>query len=400
MSSCRDWLQGYVRLKVIGNNTERFISLLKSKEIPVRDLEPMQDGYSFFICRKYVRSLDLIRKKTGTKLSVMEKHGLPYLLFRYRKRKFLILGMLLCIAIVYYGSIFVWDIHVNGTAYYTAEEIQRRIEEEYVALGTRKKEIDCDALEDHLREDFPDISWISCELVGTQLNVVVKETLDGTEVIAEDEKPQDLVAAKDGTIVEIITRNGTPVKKRGDTVQKGDVLISGTIYIYDDYDAVLETDHVTADGDVIAETEYTYSDSFELQYYEKNYSGREKTSVLLNIIQLEIPIRMPGKDYLHYDEIRETHTLKLGNAYILPVSLTILKQKEYEPVRKEYSKDEAKKRMEERLERFFNDLHEKGVEIMENHVTISFDDGVCRASGSVVTWERIGYGRVITPAEQ
>ena len=109
---------------------------------------------------------------------------------------------------------------------------------------------------------------------------------------------------------------------------------------------------------------------------------------------------MPGKDYLHYDEMRETHTMKLGNAYILPVSLTILKQKEYEPVRKEYSKDEAKKRMEERLERFFNDLREKDVEIMENHVTISFDDGVCRASGSVVTWERIGYGRVITPAEQ
>lgn len=399
MDSLRNWLHGYARLQVIGNNTERFISLLKSKGIVVWKLEPEKDGYSFYIRRSFVRELNLIRKKTGTKLHILEKHGLPYLLFRYRRRKFLILGILLCIFLVYYGSTFIWDIHVDGTTYYTEEEIRRRIEEQYIALGDRKSEIDCDELEEHLREDFPEISWISCELIGTQLNVVVKETLDGTETIVDEELPQDLVAAKDGTIVEIITRNGTPVKRRGDTVQKGEVLISGTIYIYDDYDEILETDYVTADGDVIAETSYLFSDSFDMQYYEKSYTDRSRTFLMLHILQLELPIALPGKEYRYYDVIQETHTMKLGNAYILPCAITVLKQKEYEPVRMEYSEEEARNKMQERLDRYLDDLREKDVEIMENHVTITMDQGVCKASGSIVTWERIGYGQPIRITE-
>lgn len=399
MNEVQNWLKGYARLQVTGVHTERFISLIKSKEIIIWDLKPEQDGYSFNIGRRNVRDLAQIRRKTGTKITVREKHGLPYLLFRYRKRKFLILGMVICICFVYYGSRFVWDIQVNGTTYYTEEEIRNRIEERYVTLGTSTSKIDCDELEEHLREDYPDISWISCELIGTQLNVVIKETLDGTETIASEELPQDLVAAKDGTIVEIITRNGTPVKRRGDLVQKGEVLISGTVYIYDDYDEVLETDYVTADGDVIAETEYNYNDSFDMQYYQKEYSGDSHKSWILHLYKMNIPIALPGAKSEHSDAIQETHMLRLGNTYILPIGITTVEAKEYVPVLCEYTEDEARERMQNRLEQYLDDLREKDVEIMENHVTITVDASACEASGSIVTWERIGYGQPIVVPE-
>ena len=399
MNEVQNWLKGYARLQVTGVHTERFISLIKSKEIIIWDLKPEQDGYSFNIGRRNVRDLAQIRRKTGTKITVREKHGLPYLLFRYRKRKFLILGMVICICFVYYGSRFVWDIQVNGTTYYTEEEIRNRIEERYVTLGTSTSKIDCDELEEHLREDYPDISWISCELIGTQLNVVIKETLDGTETIASEELPQDLVAAKDGTIVEIITRNGTPVKRRGDLVQKGEVLISGTVYIYDDYDEVLETDYVTADGDVIAETEYNYNDSFDMQYYQKEYSGDSHKSWILHLYKMNIPIALPGAKSEHSDAIQETHMLRLGNTYILPIGITTVEAKEYVPVLCEYTEEEARERMQNRLEQYLDDLREKDVEIMENHVTITIDASVCEASGSIVTWERIGYGQPIEVPE-
>lgn len=399
MEKIKKWLAGYTKLYVSGSRTERFLSLLNHKNISVWNVEPVKGGYTFLIMRKYVRELDALRRKTGTHIKVMEKYGLPFLLFRYRKRKFLVLGAVLCMILVYMGSLFIWDIHVDGTYYYTEDQIKSRIESQYVPLGKRKSDIDCNALEESLRLDFPEISWISCEIVGTQLNVVIKETLDGTETISEEGTPQDIVAVKDGVIVEMITRSGTPMVKQGAVVSKGDTLISGVVYIYDDYDEVLETDYVVADGDVIAETIYEFSDSFDMQYYEKQYTGRQQQELTIQIFQWSPDIHLPWKNFVNYDEVGETHQLCFGNTYFLPISITVNERREYEPVLCEYSEEEAIDHMNQRLQSFLDDLSEKEVEIMENHVTIEVKDGVCTASGDVVVWERIGYGRPISMIE-
>ena len=395
MEKLLKWLTGYVKLLITGARTERFLSLLKNKNIQIWKLEPVKDGYTFFIMRPSIRELDAIRKKTGVHIKVLEKIGLPFLLFRYRKRKMLVAGLLAGIGLVYTGTLFIWDINVDGTYHYSSEQIKTRIETQYVSLGMKKSEIDCDQLEEELRADFPDISWISCEMIGTQLNVVIKETLEGTETITDETKPQDIVAVKDGVIVEMITRSGMPIAKRGSVVSKGDILISGVVYIYDDYDAVIETDYVVADGDVIAETNYDFADSFEMQYYEKNYTGNTEKEWLLQIGSWTQSFHLPKKTFMNQDEVSETHQLCFGNAYYLPVSLTNIEQREYQPVLKMYSEQEAMERMTQRLERYLNELREKGVEIMENHVTIGVQDGVCSASGYVTVWERIGYGRPI-----
>ncbi len=399
MEKLRLWLTGYVKLYIFGSRTERFLSLLNNKNIPVWNVEPAKNGYTFLIKRTYIRELDALRKKTGSHIEVREKFGLPYILFRYRKRKLLVLGIILCMILVYTGSLFIWDINVDGTYYYTEDQIKSRIESQYVTLGQRKSNIDCNVLEEELRADFPEISWISCEIIGTQLNVVIKETLDGTETISEEGTPQDIVAVKDGVIVEMITRSGTPAVKQGMTVSKGDTLISGVVYIYDDYNEVLETDYVVADGDVIAETQYEFSDSFEMQYYEKQYTGRHQKDITIQIFQLSQDFHLPWKDFINYDEVGETHQLCFGHTYFLPVSITVNERREYEPVFCEYSEEEATEHMNQRLQSFLDDLNEKEVEIMENHVTIEMKDGVCTASGNVVVWERIGYGRPISTIE-
>jgi hypothetical protein len=64
-----------------------------------------------------------------------------------------------------------------------------------------------------------------------------------------------------------------------------------------------------------------------------------------------------------------------------------------------YSREEAIDRMNRRLDSYLEQLSEKEVEIMENHVTIEVDDDICTASGTVVVWENIGYGRPITVME-
>lgn len=400
MGKLRTWVNGYIQVCVSGNRPERFLSLLNHKQIYIWDMEPHEKGYIFKMERKNVRELDGIRKKTGSKIEIRNKYGLPFILFRYRKRKLFLLGLLLCGILIYVCSLFIWDINVNGTYFYTEEQIAGRIEEAYVSLGARKSQIDCNWLEEQLRQDFPELSWVSCEIVGTQLNVDIKETLEGTETINENTPPQDIIAAKDGVIVEMITRSGTPAAKTGQTISKGDILISGVIYIYDDFDEVLETDYVAADGDVIAETIYQYEDSFDMQYYEKEYTGNHQSSITLEIMNRVQELHLPWKAYHNYDVVEENHKMCLGHTYFLPISFTISERREYTPTLYTYTEEEAEERAEARFRRYIEDLSEKEVEIMENNVTIEFRDGVCHASGSVVVWERIGYGRALAlPAE-
>lgn len=400
MGKIRTWMKGYIQVYVSGNRPERFLSLLNHKQVHIWELEPYGEGYLFKMERSLARELDGIRKKTGSRIEIRNKYGLPFFLFRYRKRKLFLLGLLICGILIYVCSLFIWDINVDGTYFYTEEQIINRIEEAYVSLGARKSQIDCNWLEEQLRQDFPELSWVSCEIVGTQLNVDIKETLEGTETINEDTPPQDIVAAKDGVIVEMITRSGTPVAKMGQTISKGDILISGVINIYDDFDEVLETDYVAADGDVIAETIYQYEDSFAMQYYEKEYTGNHQSSITFEILNRVQEIHLPWKEYSNYDVVRENHKLCLGHTYFLPVSFTISERREYTPVLYTYTEEEARERAGVRFQRYIEDLSEKEVEIMENNVTIEFRDGDCYASGSVVVWERIGYGRALSlPAE-
>mgnify|MGYP004593514207 FL=1 len=37
---------------------------------------------------------------------------------------------------------------------------------------------------------------------------------------------------------------------------------------------------------------------------------------------------------------------------------------------------------------------------MENNVTIEIKDGVCQSKGTIVVWERIGYGRCLNIPEE
>ena len=393
------WFFGYVKLYVTGAFTERFLSLINNKNIEIWNVEPVEDGYTFYIRRKDVYSLKAFRKKTATRIKVMEKHGLPFLLFRYRKRKMLVLSVILCGILVYLGSLFIWDINVSGTYCYTDEQIKTRIEQEYVILGQKKSQIDCEELEENLRADFPEISWISCEIVGTQLNVVIKETLEGTETIYDESVPQDIIAAKEGVIVEIITRSGTPVVKRGYSVNKGDILISGVVNIYDDYDEILESDYVVADGDVIAETSYEFSYAFDMEYNEKQYTGKHQKEIIIQVMNRSLKLSLPHKEYMNYDDVEETHQLCIGHTYYLPVSLTVHERREYEPQHCQYSEEEAKERMNQKIQSYLDDLSEKEVEIMENHVTIDISNGVCSANGTIVVWERIGYGHPISGSE-
>lgn len=393
------WLRGFLIISISGNSRDRFLDICSKHNIVMWNIVSDKDTTRAYIARKAFRELEAYQKKTGVDIRICDKRGLPFFFYRYKKRKCFAICLILCVCLIYAFTLFIWDINISGESVYTKEQIRKDIIENYISLGTFKRNIDCAELEKKLREKYDQIAWISCEIKGTQLNITLTETVT-PGLVRESEEPCNIVAVKDGIITDMITRSGSSVAHKGDEVKKGDILITGVVNIYNDFDELTETQYLPASGDVYAISQYQYDDSFFMEYYEKEYSDNEKHYYSLGFGDRFFSVIQPKTGAACTDVISEDHKLVLAGDFYLPLSVKKTTLREYTSVPKTYTEDEAREKAEKRLALYLDNLRKKGVEILENNVTIEIVDGTCTASGSIVTKELIGVPAEINIIEQ
>lgn len=382
------YIFGYVKAEVYGFAPERFMNLIIKNDVVIWDVESTEQGYIFYTGRKNLMKMKPYLQKTNMKIRLLKKYGLPYFLKQHKKRAAFLVGFLLFCVMVYVLSLFIWEVKVTGEDKLVADSLLKVIEEQYVPLGTVKSKVDCSKLEESLRKDFDEISWISCELKGTSLTVYLEEGM-APKIQTEDSKTGDLVAAKDAVLTKMITRQGTPVVKVKDTVKKGDILISGTIYIYDDNNEVMETSYVAADGDVYGKTTEDYEDYVDLKYYKKIYQGKAKTHITFYFLDYCLTPYIPKMDAENYDSYTQIHKARIFDNFYLPFGYKTVKRTAYTLEQQEYTEEEAKKLLETRLSKKLKGFEEKGVEIIENNVKIKKSNGKMIAYGNIIKNEPI-----------
>lgn len=280
------YFKGYVYVRLSGYAPERFLNLCGSHDILIWNLKSTKDGYEFCISVAGFKQLRPILKKTRTHIRIQKRYGMPFELYHYRKRKMFAMGMLLFAGLIYYLSGFIWNIEVNGNSYLSEEVVLCFLSKEHASFGTKKKNIDCAALEETLRSRYPEVIWTSIKIYGTKMTVDIQENLLPEENYEEkkEETAHDIVAADDGLITEMITRSGTPVVTVGTPVKKGDVLVNGYVEILNDDGETAQYLYRTADADVIAKVTYSYHDEIPMEYEKKVPTGAEKITYQVRIL--------------------------------------------------------------------------------------------------------------------
>lgn len=379
---------GYVMVEISGFAPERFMNLLIQNEIVIWDVTQTPAGYCFYTGRKNLQKCRPYLKKTNVKLHIKRRYGFPFLWKQYRKRTVFFGGFVLCGTVLYILSLFVWEVRVEGEDRLVKQSVLKTIETTYVPLGCLKSKVSCAKLEDALRQEFDEIAWISCELKGTRLTVYLEEGI-APEQSEEEQSPCDLVALKDGVIVKMVTRQGTPIVKTKQTVKKGDILVSGAVYIYDDNHEVLETDYVHAEADVIAQTVMQYEDYVDLEYYEKQYTEKEKNYLTFYFMEYCFTPYRPALRDDSVDTYVQIHKLRILPDFYLPIGCKVVHNRMYTLQKREYSIQQAKVVLQARFEKKKRLFQEKGVEITENNVTIVKNGGKMVAKGKLVLQESI-----------
>ena len=239
------YVKGYIRIRITGYSTERFLNACSHRGIILWGLEPKGRAYEMNISIPGFRKLKPIIRKTGTKVSIVERFGLPFFLHKYRKRKMFFAGALLFAALIFLMSRYIWNIDIKGNLTYTDETLLKFLKTREVENGMRVSEVDCARIVKDIRKEYDDIIWVSASIQGTRLIIQVKEnedTIPAMDEAAENpdqEKPTDIVADRDCVITRIVPRNGIPMVSEGAEVKTGDVLVSGQVPVMDDAGTVI-----------------------------------------------------------------------------------------------------------------------------------------------------------------
>ena len=394
MTSLLRYLSGYVQVRLTGYATERFFHLCTNHNIFIWDLRRCEDSYEFYMSLQDFFLIRPLVKKTRTRVRVLHRYGFPFFLHRYRKRKLFLLGFLLGIVIIYAFSCYVWNIEICGNSVLSQDTICRYLEQEKIRVGVAKKDVDCEELEAKLRQHFSNVIWTSVRLEGTKLTVDVKENLvteePDQEEKEENETAKDLIADKEATILEIVTRSGTPKVKAGDKVKKGSILVSGRIDILNDAKEVVDYQYCKADADILAQTSYSYEYEVPKKIQKKVYTGEEKNRYSLWYHKKYIGFSSQKVSYRLYEKESEKKQLRLFQNFYLPFYIQKDTYKEYQVKNFEVEKKEAKALAAKDLEVFLSKLEEKGLQITEKNVMMDTKKNEYVFQGTILTEEKFG----------
>ena len=395
------WFHGYLLVVIKSYSPERFLNLCRNRNILIWNLRKTEAGYEFNISLKGYLELRPIVRKTKTLPIIKKRYGLPFYLHKYKKRKVFFVGILIAGLLIYYMSLFIWDVEISGQYTHTEEAMIKFLNNTGVYAGVMKKEVNCQEIEETIRKQYTDIGWVSAEIRGTRLLIKITETNMPKPHVQQTE-PCHIVADKDGIIRSIITRTGVPKVKIGDVVKKGDILVSGVVEIYGDDQSVIKRNPVIADADIIIKSFYEYKNEFPLAYDDKVYTQNIKKYYSLNLFGFDMYFLNPFKDYSDYekyDHIVSASNLKLNKNFYLPVIWSKIENKEYQLVSKVYSEEEALKKAQDELNLYISKLEECDVMILENQVVYTITDEKMIAEGKLIVEEPIRETRPVSEEE-
>jgi similar to stage IV sporulation protein len=384
-----NFFRGYAIIIVEGLKIERFINMAISNGIYIWDIK--KQSYTSISAKigleNFGRMREIVRR-TDCTIEIKEKRGLPFMWKNLKRHKLFAASVLILIVTIYIMCSYIWMIEVVGTKNIDPKTVLEIVNNEGLKEGVRKSQLDKHSIENRVLIKMSTLSWVGIQIRGTKATIEVVEKREEPELISKQDSC-DIVASKSGIINKILVLNGDGVVKDGDTVKKGQVLVTGTIIREN-----TETRLVHSLAQITARTWYEDAEEMELQQIEYKETGREATHYMLKVLNKEIGLKK-SVPYSEYNETREEKNIISFGDYIFPVKLISNKFQELVKVPKTLTIEQAKKRCEERLdERLKLQLSENAV-VLDKKIVYYEEKKSVKAKITVEILEEIGMKKRI-----
>lgn len=388
-----NYLKGQVRVRIVCGYQERFINLCAREGVAFRELRREgDDTWEMTVDIGSYRRLRDISKSSGVfTVKIVSRRGAPFLLWRIRKRYALLLGAGLCVGAVWLSSFFIWQIDVSGNETVPTWRILSCLKELGVEIGASTFSISQARLSNEMLLMIPELSWITMNTKGSRLEVLVREETQPPDIL-DDSVPMDVRASRTGIITKIQADSGEKAVLEGEAVDRGDLLISGSVTGYGGERLV------RASGQVWAKTMREMTLEMPSQMEVKRYTGASTTRYALIIGGKRVNLYFSGGNpYDCCDKITLYDTVTLGDA-VMPVTLVRETYEEYEKQLVYIETDTAERILSARLMWLLqNELGQGSVD--ETEFTTVLENGKIKVTLTAQCTELIGIETPIGSVE-
>lgn len=257
---------------------------------------------------------DIDRILEGVEYTKTPVLGLFGILISARRRYGVMLALAVVFALFLFLNSLVWDVRIEGCESGREDAIIAELESAGLSVGARWRRVNKDEVEARVLSESDEVSWLNINRRGTVAYVKVID-----KVVHDIEKPPtgyaNVVAERDCIIEQITVKRGFAVVKVGQSVRKGQLLISGVI------PTELGGGYCYAEGSVKGRYTDTISVSVPVGLVEREYTDTRIGAVKIKIFGFYINIfKNYGNSIDSCDIIEETRDFKIGGKRI-PVML-------------------------------------------------------------------------------
>ena len=381
--SGKSFLLGYSMAVSSADNVEKIINMCNENALPFSSMMLQSQGESAenntsdtseakdkraCFCVPLFCEWQLLKlaKSRGIEITVISRRGIPALLFRYKMRIGIFIGLFLCILCYGFISELIWDIRIDGAITVSERELRKTFNECGLYVGARLDDIDADVLEHQILILTDDISWISVNLINNVASVEIREIDYAPPNDYGDALYSNVTAAENGIIVGFEDVKGDISVEIGEAVCRDQILISGILG--GEGEPTRLTD---AHGRVLAEVEELIEIEIPQKYIKKVTKNNVKTEKSLFFFKNEIKFfSNSGNLYPFYDKIDIVENFYTINHTRLPIGVKAVKYIEYEEIEVMRSKEKMVSLAYSELYRHIS-LHYSDVEILSRAATIT-----------------------------
>ncbi|MBQ1272878.1 MAG: sporulation protein YqfD, partial [Clostridia bacterium] len=277
------WLIGYAKIEIRGAYGEKFITLCMKQQIDLWEIRRICPGiiqakvYGFS-----EKHLDALARKSGVTLEFPQRIGLPIVLKRYRFRPGIFLGIGIYLISLFFLSRFVWAVEIPGANPIQQQKIQSVLLDEGFGIGSFIPSVDYKNLRYQLMLSMEELSFVSVNMNGSRAVVEVHFSNPTPEAV-DDGNPCNIVASRDGQILSMLVQSGMRYAQKGQTVQKGELLVGGIM------DTRLGYYVVHAKAKIMARVTDIQTETVDLVQTQSDRTGRYKVRREWNFFGKTLP---------------------------------------------------------------------------------------------------------------
>lgn len=349
------WISGYITVCLQGEDSTLFLNHLLKNNVKIWEVGKQGNCVFFRMKWKKYRNIMQLRHAFAGKvyLNIREKIGLPFKTAFLSRRKSLVVGLAVFLAVIITLSQFVWKIEITGNKTVPDEKIVKAYTELGVKVGMTGRKLDSYSLKDRLPLMIREISWSSFNLEGSKLTINISELKESDK--ADKNNYSNMVASADGIIREIDIISGNKQVIVGDVVKKGDVLISGA--------PELNSQQFTySKGKIYAETYKTVKVRINAFETVTQKAERKRKRQVLEIFGLKVPLYLDSVHFENVSQLGDIHFEFAGST--LPIKLYTRYFFETKPAQIEVDEEAALNEAKAKLLRYLKDYDIKSMEIL------------------------------------